>query len=114
VIRRVTVGIDGTTDVTDRATNDVTAKATVNMSAVPDIRQVRSAARILLICPECGQENSELADKLRNMSTYFCHGDGCEYSFDLAGARRDVGKGFADACKRFYAAFYAPRGQGAR
>lgn len=84
------------------------------MGDAPDIRQTRFAARILLICPECGQENSEFADKLRGMKTYCCAGDGCDYSFDLSGARRDVGKGFAEACKRFYAAFYTLRGQGAR
>jgi hypothetical protein len=78
------------------------------------IRQVESAARILLICPNCGHENSELADALRSTRIYYCNGDDCDYIFDLAGPRRDVGKGFAEACRKFYAAFYAIRGQGAR
>jgi hypothetical protein len=72
------------------------------------IQQVQSAARILLICPDCGQENSEYADTLRKVTTYFCGGDGCDYPFDLApGRRSDFGKGFTKTCKRFYAAFYA-------
>ncbi len=78
------------------------------------IPQVQSSARILLICPDCGHENSEFADVLRGTRIYACRGDGCHYSFDLAGPRREIGKGFAEACKRFYAAFYAIRGQGAR
>jgi hypothetical protein len=78
------------------------------MGDTPNIRQIQSAARILLICPECGQENSEYADKLRTVATYFCGGDGCDYLFDLAPGRRgDFGKGFAKTCKRFYAAFHA-------
>ena len=77
------------------------------------IRQVQSAARVLLICPECGHETSEFADALRGMGAFYCTGDGCDYLFDLAD-RRDSGKGFAEACKRFYAAFYAMRGQGSR
>jgi len=76
--------------------------------AASDIRQIQSTARILLICPDCGQENSEYADTLRGTSTYYCGGDSCDYIFDLAGPRRSV-KGFAEACKRFYAAFYAMR-----
>jgi hypothetical protein len=84
------------------------------MGDTPDIRQIRTAARILLICPDCGEENSELADRLRGKNIYACAGDGCDYLFDLAGPRRDTGRGFLDACKRFYAAFYAIRGQGAR
>jgi hypothetical protein len=78
------------------------------------IRQIRSAARILLICPDCGHENSEFADTLRGSNSYSCRGDGCDYSFDLAGRPKKIGKGFAEACKRFYAAFYAMRGQGVR
>jgi hypothetical protein len=85
------------------------------MGDIPDIRQIRAAARILLICPDCGQENSELADKLRAVSTFYCNGEGCDYIFDLApGRRTDFGKAFADTCKRLYAAFYAGRGQRAR
>lgn len=75
------------------------------------IRQVESTARILLICPDCGCENSESADTLRALSTYYCNGEDCDYIFDLApGRRSDFGKSFVDACKRFYAAFYAVRG----
>ncbi len=82
------------------------------MGETPDIRQIRAAARILLICPDCGQENSELADRLRAMSTFYCTGEGCDYIFDLApGRRTDFGKAFTEACKRFYAAFYTMRGQ---
>ncbi len=81
------------------------------MGETPDIRQIRTAARILLICPDCGQENSELADRLRAMGTFYCRGEGCDYIFDLApGRRTDFGKAFAEACRRFYAAFYAMRG----
>jgi transposase-like protein len=73
-----------------------------------DIAQIQSTARILLICPDCGQQNSEYADTLREKSSYYCSGDDCDYIFDLAGPRRSV-KSFAEACKRFYAAFYALR-----
>jgi hypothetical protein len=80
------------------------------------IPQVQSAAaRILLICPDCGHENSEFADTLRGMSMFYCSGEECDFIFDLAPARRvDFGKGFAEACRRFYAAFYAVGGQKAR
>jgi hypothetical protein len=79
------------------------------------IRQVQSTARILLICPDCGHENSEFADALQGMGTFYCNGDDCDYIFDLApGRRTDLGKGFVEACKRFYAAFYTVRGQKAR
>lgn len=73
------------------------------------IQKIQSAAaRILLICPDCGQENSEYAATLRGMRSFYCGGEDCDYIFDLApGRRTDFGKGFADACKRFYAAFYA-------
>jgi hypothetical protein len=39
-----------------------------------NIRQLVSAARsrILLICPECGQEHMEFADKLRALRSYAC------------------------------------------
>ncbi|MGA2894888.1 MAG: hypothetical protein ABSE22_18640 [Xanthobacteraceae bacterium] len=84
------------------------------MGDTPNIRHIRSAARIMLICPDCGQENSELADRLRGMTAYSCRGDGCDYSFVLVGGRQDIGHGFVEACKRFYAAFYTARGQGAR
>jgi len=76
---------------------------------------MQSAARILLICPDCGEENSEYADVLHGLGTYYCRGDTCDYIFDLdGGQRRDFGKSFVAACRRFYAAFYAMRGQGAR
>jgi len=79
------------------------------------IRQVQSSARIVLICPDCGQENSESADALRAASTFSCHGEDCGYIFDLTpGRRTDFGRTFIDACKRFYAAFYAESGQRAR
>ncbi len=79
------------------------------------IRQVQTTARILLICPECGQENSEFAEALRRISTFYCSGEDCDYIFDLApGRRSDVGRGFIDACRRFYAAFYTVRGERAR
>jgi hypothetical protein len=68
----------------------------------------------LLICPDCGHQASEFAEKLRGMSSFYCAGEGCDYLFDLAGSRKHAGKGFAEACKRFYAAFYAIRGQRAR
>jgi hypothetical protein len=79
------------------------------------IPQIRSSARILLICPDCGHENAEFAETLRMRSTYYCNGDDCDYIFDIrGGGRGDFGKGFAEACRRFYAAFYALRGQRAR
>jgi rubredoxin len=79
------------------------------------IRQVQTTARILLICPECGQENSEFAEALRRISTFYCSGEDCDYIFDLAPGRpSDVGRGFIDACRRFYAAFYTVRGERAR
>ena len=84
------------------------------MGQPPDTAQIGSAARILLICPECGQENSEYIQALRGMASYSCRGDGCDYDFDLAGAHRDIGQSFAEAFRRFYAAFYPLRGQGAR
>jgi hypothetical protein len=73
------------------------------------IRQVQSPAHILLICPDCGHENSELATALRRTNTYWCEGEDCDYSFDLAGARRDAGSALAEACKRFYAMVYPLR-----
>jgi hypothetical protein len=73
-----------------------------------------STARIVMICPDCGQENSEFAEAFRGMRFYPCSGDGCSYSFDLAGPGKRAGSGLAEACRKFYAAFYAVRGQGAR
>ena len=74
---------------------------------VSNIRQLVSAARsrILLICPDCGQEHLEFADKLRGMPLYVCSGDGCDYHFDLIdGPRNNTYQGFAAAWRRFYAA----------
>jgi hypothetical protein len=79
------------------------------------IPQIRPSARILLICPDCGHENAEFADALRALSSYYCNGDECDYIFDITGGeRRNFGKQFAETCRRFYAAFYALRGQRAR
>jgi hypothetical protein len=80
------------------------------MGDVSNYRQIRSAARILLICPDCGHGNAEFVDKLRASSAYFCNGEGCDYKFDLVdGPRRHFGSGFTEACKRFYAALYGMR-----
>jgi hypothetical protein len=71
-----------------------------------DIRQVRAAARILVVCPDCGHENAEYAKTLRGKGTFYCSGDGCDYIFDLApGERQDFGKRFAELCRKFFAAF---------
>jgi len=78
------------------------------------ITQIQSTARIVMICPNCGEENSEFAETLRGMRFYACSGDDCGYSFDLAGPGKRAGYGLAEACRKFYAAFYAMRGQGAR
>lgn len=79
------------------------------------IRQMQTTARVGLICPDCGQENWEFTDTLCNTRTYDCNGEGCNYIFTLASRRRtDFGKDFIESCKRFYAAFYATRGQGVR
>jgi hypothetical protein len=72
------------------------------------IQQVHSTARILLICPDCGHETAELADTLRGRSAFYCTGDGCDYIFSLGGPRRTIGS-LAEACRRFYASFYAVR-----
>jgi hypothetical protein len=76
-----------------------------------NFRQFQSAARIVLICPDCGHQNSEFADVLRGTRFYACRGDDCYYSFDLTHWRRDFGKSLAAACKTFYAAFDTVRGQ---
>ena len=80
------------------------------------IPQVQSAAaRIVLICPDCGHENSEFAGTLRGMHTFYCSGEDCAYIFDLAPDRStDFGTGFIEVCRRFYTAFYPVRGQRAR
>jgi hypothetical protein len=81
------------------------------MSDIPDILRIQAPARILLICPDCGHENSEVADRLRGKSYFSCRGDGCDYSFDFTAARRDTGQGFAQLLRRFYAAFYPLGGE---
>jgi hypothetical protein len=74
------------------------------------LAQVRSAARILLICPDCGHENAEYAQTLRGKRTFYCVGDDCDYIFDLApGRRQDFAESFAQACRKFYAALYMAR-----
>jgi rubredoxin len=78
------------------------------------IRQMKPAARILLICPDCGHENAEFADPLRGMRAYACNGEDCDYIFELAGPRQQGGTGFAEAWKRLYSAVYAICGHGAR
>jgi hypothetical protein len=78
------------------------------------IKKLQSAAHVVMICPSCGQENEEPADELRGLRFYACSGDGCDYTFDLAGPGKRAANGLIEACKRFYAAFYAARGQGAR
>ena len=45
---------------------------------------------------------------------YACNGEDCGYIFELSDSRRSSGTGFAEACKRFYSAFYAMRGEGVR
>jgi hypothetical protein len=79
----------------------------VVMGDISNIRQLMSAARsrILLICPDCGQEHLEFADRLRGSRFYACTGDGCDYRFDLvAGPRPSAFQEFAAALRRFYAA----------
>jgi hypothetical protein len=78
------------------------------------ITQIQSTARIVMICPSCGQENSEFAETLRGMRFYACSGEGCDYSFAIAGPGARAALSLTEACKKFYAAFYAMRGQGAR
>ena len=79
-----------------------------------NFRKFQSAARIVLICPDCGQQNSEFADVLRGTRFYACRGDGCYYSFDLTPWRQDFGKSLAEAARKFYAAFDTVRGQAGR
>jgi hypothetical protein len=78
------------------------------------IPQVRSSARILLVCPDCGHENTEFAERLQAAGMFYCTGEGCDYIFALDGGRGRTFSGFMDAVKSFYAAFYAMRGQRAR
>ena len=85
----------------------------MDMEQPSEKRQIRAAARILLICPVCGQENSERAETLRAWASYACRGDGCTYDFDLAGTQRGNSPGFAEAMRRFHAAVDVLRGEGA-
>lgn len=77
------------------------------MDDIIHIRQLVAVARsrVLLICPDCGQEHTEFADKLRGSRFYACTGDGCDYRFDLLeGPRSSMLQGLAAAWRRFYAA----------
>jgi hypothetical protein len=67
----------------------------------PTILRLRSAerGRILLICPDCGQETPEDVDKLRGMTFYACGGDGCDYRFAVA-AVVDRGAAMAETAER--------------
>jgi hypothetical protein len=74
---------------------------------ISNIRQLVSAARsrILLICPACGQEHMEFADKLRGSRFYACAGDDCSYRFDLvSGPRGTPLQRFIYAWRRLFAA----------
>jgi hypothetical protein len=80
----------------------------IAMGTFADILHFRpvAGARIVLVCPHCGQEAQESAEKLRGNEIYHCRGDGCDYRFDLmVGARKDYLDSFAKACRRFYATF---------
>lgn len=82
------------------------------MGTDANIRQIRAAARILLICPACGHENAEYAQTLQGRGTFYCVGDDCDYIFDLVpGRQQDFAKTFADLCRKFYAAAYSARRQ---
>jgi hypothetical protein len=73
-----------------------------------NIRQLVSAARsrILLICPDCGQEHMEFADKLRGSRFFSCIGDECGYRFDLiSGPQGGPLQRFVYAWRRLFAAF---------
>ena len=72
--------------------------------------QGKPAARIVLICPDCGHENIEFADALRG-EAYACQGDGCAFHFILAG-RHESGR-IAEAVRRLIATFTTLRGEGA-
>jgi hypothetical protein len=73
-----------------------------------NIRQLVSAARsrILLICPDCGQEHMEFADGLRGSRFFNCTGDECDYRFDLvSGPQGGPLQRFIYAWRRLFAAF---------
>ena len=77
------------------------------MEDLANIRRLISAAksRILLICPDCGQEHLEFADRLRSSRFYACHGEGCDYRFDMnGGPASSARQGFGALWRRFYAA----------
>jgi hypothetical protein len=77
------------------------------MADISNIRQLVSVARtrILLICPDCGQEHTEFSDKLRGTRFFACTGEACDYRFDLvAGPRRNALQRLAYAWRRLYTA----------
>ncbi len=75
-----------------------------------DIRQIQSAARILLICPDCGAGKFRICRHAAGTRAPIIAAATAATTFSIwRGPRRDFGKSFADACKRFYAAFYAMR-----
>lgn len=78
------------------------------------LNQIETAARIVLICPDCGQENAVFASALRATTTYCCNAEDCDYIFEIGRRHDDFSGGFVEACKRFYAAFYPLRGARAR
>jgi hypothetical protein len=74
---------------------------------ISNIRQLVSTARaqILLICPECGLEHMEFADKLRASRFYTCTGEECGYRFDLmSGPRGTVFQRFFYTWRRLFTA----------
>jgi hypothetical protein len=78
------------------------------MADISNVRQLVSVARtrILLICPDCGQEHTEFADKLRGARFYSCTGEACEYRFDLvAGPHRNFFQRLIYAWRRLFSAF---------
>jgi hypothetical protein len=78
------------------------------MADISNVRQLVSVARsrILLICPDCGQEYAEFADWLRGVRFYSCVGDGCDYRFDLfAGPRNSFLQRVMHAVRRLFAIF---------
>ena len=63
------------------------------MGISPGSWQFRAAKRIrvLLICPQCGEQSTECVNKLGALSFYACRGEGCDYRFELKSApRRNV------------------------
>ncbi len=78
------------------------------MADISNIRQLVSVARsrILLICPDCGQEYAEFADRLRGARYFSCVGDGCDYRFDLiAGPRNSFVQRLGYAWRKLFATF---------